>query len=86
MEIAYRLSLQQTTVGVVNPEIITQEPLIEGKLELMISGKSFSLLFSNEELRAVLNKVLSYSSVVILFRSSPKEKAEIVKFIRHYHP
>ena len=44
------------------------------------------MLNSNPEMHSVLNLVLSNASAVILFRSSPKEKAEIVKFFRRFHP
>ena len=65
------------------------EPLVSclGKdLELMLSGKTFTLLLSNPDMHENLNLVLSNATAVILFRSSPKEKAEIVKFIRRFHP
>ena len=83
-KICVGFGLKSTAVNQSQPE-----PLVSylGKdLELMLSGKSFTLLNSNPEMHEILNLVLSNAAAVILFRSSPKEKADIVKFIKRFHP
>ena len=54
----------------------------------MISGEAFRVLLSLESgkiLDQFINDLLMCADAVILFRSSPKEKADTVKLIKKFH-
>lgn len=44
-------------------------------LALMLNGASLAIVLEDETLRVLVNKVFEISSSVIIFRSSPSEKA-----------
>ena len=55
----------------------------EGKrLELMISGIKLHKILQEIDVRDQLDKVLSQAASVIIYRASPKQKAEVVNFIK----
>lgn len=53
---------------------------------LLINGPSLSIIFSDEQLQKVISQLFSISKSVIVFRSSPDEKAQCVKFIIKNEP
>lgn len=54
------------------------------KYELMISGLALSVLLSHRHLTHKLFEVLSTAESVLVYRASPKQKAEVVSFIRKH--
>ena len=48
----------------------------------MISGSIIHLIFADTVLRYMLLEILKKAMSVILFRSSPAQKAELVKFVK----
>jgi magnesium-transporting ATPase (P-type) len=49
---------------------------------LMINGFSLSIIFEDELLSQQIRFIFDSSSSVIVYRSSPNEKAEVVKFVK----
>ena len=47
----------------------------------MINGASLSVIFEDEHLRQLSMRAFQVASSVIVFRSSPSEKAQIVKMV-----
>lgn len=74
----------------INEDSVLNISRIEGlfqkrqRYELMISGKSLSVLLTNHQLTEHLFEVLSSAESVLVYRASPAQKAEVVKFIRRH--
>lgn len=57
------------------------------KLELLIDGGVFArMLMSKTETLKVLNAAFNSASAVIVYRASPKQKEQVVQFIRTHNP
>ena len=56
------------------------------KTAIMISGQAFGFIPALEEktMKLFLSEVLMSADVVVLFRSSPKQKADTVNLIKKY--
>ena len=54
----------------------------ESKLELCVDGSKLSQLLVEERMESDIRTILSYASSVVIFRASPKQKAQVVQFIR----
>ena len=48
---------------------------------LLINGGSLALIISDKELSQSIKTLFSQSKTIVIFRSSPDEKAQCVKFI-----
>ena len=48
----------------------------------MIDGSSLSIIFENQELSKLIEFIFSEVKVVIVFRSSPNDKAQVIKFVQ----
>lgn len=53
---------------------------------ILINGRSLSLVFGDETLSNKINCLFEKADSVIVFRSSPNEKAQIVKFVMRNNP
>lgn len=53
---------------------------------LLISGASLNLLFGDEELSKRITKVFQMAASIVVYRSSPDDKAQTVKFIMKTNP
>lgn len=53
----------------------------KSEFALLISGASMSLIFEDEQLAARVNEIFKNTVSVVVYRSSPSEKAKVVKFI-----
>lgn len=53
---------------------------------LLINGRSLSTIFENEELSEKVVSLFQRAESVVVFRSSPDEKAQTVKFIMKHEP
>jgi len=47
----------------------------------MINGRSLSVIFEDAELSKIINILFKKASAIIVYRSSPSEKAQVVKFV-----
>lgn len=47
---------------------------------LLINGGSLSVIFEDPQLSELITFIFSSVSSVVVFRSSPNEKAEVIKF------
>jgi P-type E1-E2 ATPase len=47
----------------------------------MINGPSLALIFANEDMSQQMRSLFRKASSVIVYRSSPNDKAEVVKFV-----
>ena len=54
---------------------------IKSEFSLMINGATLSIIFSDPDLSFKINAIFSAASSIIVFRSSPSEKAQTVKFL-----
>ena len=53
---------------------------------ILISGSSLTVIFEDETLSERMSHIFKGSSSVVVFRSSPDEKAQTVKFIMKHEP
>ena len=63
---------------------IIQNP--ENKLELMIDGSKLSEMLSDDSRIQEIKEILSFAQAVVIYRASPKQKAQVVQFIRNNNP
>jgi magnesium-transporting ATPase (P-type) len=49
---------------------------------LMINGGSISVIFEDPSLSKIMRFIFENSASVVVFRSSPNEKAEVIKFVQ----
>lgn len=54
--------------------------------EVLISGAALAIILSSEQILDSLVPLLIKSDTIIIFRSSPLQKAQVVKLIRKYDP
>lgn len=52
----------------------------------MISGLALSQLLQKQSISSKVCSVLGSASAVLVYRASPAQKAEVVRFIRRHHP
>lgn len=52
------------------------------EFSILVNGESLSSIFSNEDLRFQIRGFFEKAQSVVVFRCSPNEKAEVVKFVR----
>ena len=57
------------------------EDVAKTSIALLINGGSLSIIFSDPELSEYIKALFLISKAVVVFRSSPDEKAQCVKFI-----
>ena len=50
----------------------------ENKLELMIDGSKLSEMLSDDSRIDEIKEILSFASAVVIYRASPKQKAQVV--------
>jgi len=55
-------------------------------VSLLINGGCLSIIFADDTLSNELSQLFSISKAVVVFRSSPDEKAQCVKFIQNMDP
>jgi len=57
------------------------------EIELLIDGCVFAkMLTSSESILIKLNKALNSAKAVIIYRASPKQKEQVVQFMRTHNP
>lgn len=57
------------------------------KLELLIDGGVFArMLREKSDVLVELNRALNQAAAVIIYRASPKQKEQVVQFIRSHNP
>lgn len=49
---------------------------------LLINGGSLSVIFEDDNLSEMIDYIFKNSASVVVFRSSPNEKAEVIKFVQ----
>jgi hypothetical protein len=49
---------------------------------LLINGGSISVIFEDPKLSDMIDYIFNASASVVVFRSSPKEKAEVIQFVQ----
>lgn len=54
------------------------------KFAMAVAGKSLPVIYNNIALRECINYLFANSAAVIVYRSSPAQKAETVKYIRKH--
>ena len=56
-------------------------------MELLIDGGVFAkMLTAKPEVLKDMNTALNQAAAVIIYRASPKQKEQVVKFIREHNP
>ena len=58
----------------------------ENKLELMVDGSALSEMLQEEARIDEITEILSFAQAVVIYRASPKQKAQVVQFIRSNNP
>ena len=49
---------------------------------LLINGGSLSVIFEDDHLSEIIDYIFKNSASVVVFRSSPNEKAEVIRFVQ----
>ena len=55
-------------------------------IALLISGEALSVAMSDPSIEKEVNQIFNKAAAVIVYRSSPQEKAQIVKFVQRNNP
>ena len=53
---------------------------------VMVAGGSLSTIFESEELCEKMNKLFNLCQCVVIYRSSPNEKARVIQFVIDHDP
>ena len=53
---------------------------------MLVDGSKLSEMITNPEIKDFVKLILSYASAVVIYRASPKQKAQVVNFIRANNP
>lgn len=64
----------------------SKKNLTKIEFALLINGRSLSTIFSDESLSSKIVDLFKRSESVVVYRSSPDEKAQTVKFIMKHEP
>ncbi|CAI2358915.1 unnamed protein product [Moneuplotes crassus] len=68
-----------------NVNKIATAPVADINFEIVIEGDCLALMF-HEENRKLFGKIIKKANVVLVCRSSPKQKAEVVEFAKEVNP
>jgi magnesium-transporting ATPase (P-type) len=72
--------------NVQQPVSINEDQKSVKDIALMIGGKIFTLAHASEPVTKKLFNLLKLSQSVLIFRSSPADKAKVVKMVNTYDP